>query len=178
MRLINVGHELLLAAIALELACGPAAPPARSVPVAEPAYPTAMTAPANAVSGCDVGSQDESLEPVVATTRRALEEALGSPALPGVEALLADTVVISTLFSNEAMERDAAARWLRDRATASVRLKLFQPHHHAPMLEAVTEGWSAPTEQCLTVVFHRYAPSGAQGDDADLWQIDVITPDW
>ena len=180
------------ACLALSLAilaggCGTAALPRASTVV--PATPTpgpAMHgegtdalphAALTAAPQCEVGPQADDAEPSVEETRRALEHALSAPSLPGIETLLLDTVVVSTSFSNETMEREAAAGWLRERAGSRLQAKQVQRHHHVPVLIAVTEGWSPASTvstTCVTFSFHRYGPSGEPDDDAGAWLIDVI----
>jgi hypothetical protein len=110
-----------------------------------------------------------------------LERVLGSPSLPEIEELLYSSVVItsSPYFTTETLEQSAAADWLRERAGSGLRVKQVQPHHHVPVVLAVTEGWSldTPDSGCLTFYFHRYAPSGGLDEDDGDWKIDVLGPD-
>ncbi len=129
---------------------------------------------------CDVVDQAEDLEPSIAATRQALEQALSSPTLPGIEDLLLGTVVITTYLTNETLDQSATAEWLRQRASLGLQLKQIQRHHHVPVLIAVTEGWLATPPLgagCLTFNFHRYGPAGAPEEEAGAWQIDVISPE-
>jgi hypothetical protein len=110
-----------------------------------------------------------------------LEQALISPSLPEIEQLLYSSVVITSYpyFTNETLDQRAAAEWLRARAGSGLRVKQVQPHHHIPVVLAVTEGWAldAADSGCLTLYFHRYAPSGALDEDSGDWKIDVMGPD-
>jgi hypothetical protein len=113
--------------------------------------------------------------------KSSLEQALSSSSLPEIEQLLYSRVVITSdpYFTTETLEQGAAADWLRARAGDGLRVKQVQPHHHVPVVLAVTDGWflDTPDSGCLTFYFHRYAPSGALDEDSGDWKIDVLGPE-
>jgi hypothetical protein len=121
---------------------------------------------------------DDDLARSDAEARQPLERALSSPALPGIEDLLLDTVALAAPDGGQMVPRAAAARWLRERAQRGVRLIQFERHHHLPLIVTSSVGWLAKPPLArgrLGLNFHRYAASGVQDPEHGAWKIDTIT---
>jgi hypothetical protein len=115
-------------------------------------------------------------EQSIAETRRAVDQTLNSPELPGIEALLIGTVSLSSPAGGTVLEREAAARLLRERAGPNIRIAQVQPYPDLALLEIVTEGWQ-PSESIggrLVFRLHPYDESGRQDEERGRWKIDVI----
>jgi hypothetical protein len=157
-------------------------PTAAQSPTASPvaaspprASPPAAPSPGLSPSPNAVG-QGAMSEQSIAETRRAVDQTLNSPELPGIEALLIGTVSLSSPAGGTVLEREAAARWLRERAGPNIRIAQVQPYPDLALLEIVTEGWQ-PSESIggrLVFRLHPYAESGRQDEERGRWKIDVI----
>lgn len=131
--------------------------------------PTPRPSPTSYVVTGRVAAKEDDLERSVAEARQALQRALGSPGLPGIEALLLERVAISAPSGGETVDRAAATRWLRERAGPGLHVGSVHRHHHLPMLVAQTAGGR------VTFVLHRYDASGMQDDLRGDWKIDTIS---
>ena len=91
--------------------------------------------------------------------------------------MLVETVALAAPTGGEQLERAAAARWLRQRATGRIRIVDFQRHQHQALVIATTQGWAALaplTGDRLGFTLRTYDASGAQDPDHGDWLIDVI----
>jgi 1,4-dihydroxy-2-naphthoyl-CoA synthase len=91
--------------------------------------------------------------------------------------MLVETVALAAPTGGEQLERSAAARWLRQRATGRIRITDFQRHQRQALVIATTQGWAAVaplTGGGLGFTLRRYDASGAQDPDHGDWLIDVI----
>jgi hypothetical protein len=110
--------------------------------------------------------------------RNEIEQALASPDLPGIERLLLDRVSMSSAEGGEVLDRDAAARWLRERAGPGMRVTRIEPSALAVVLQVVSEGWPIQPPIAngrVTFNLHRYDASGRPDDERGEWKIDVVT---
>ncbi len=109
--------------------------------------------------------------------RRQIEGIVSSADLTGVEALLLDEVSLSTPAGGQVLQRDEAARWLRDHAGSGVKVTRAEPNTQTVLIEVETAGWpvAEPLEQGrVTFNLRRYAASGRQDEDNGDWKVDVI----
>jgi hypothetical protein len=109
--------------------------------------------------------------------RQQLDRSLGSPDLPGIETLLLDRVLLSSSEGGQELDRDGAARWLRDHAAPGLQVARVDRSALSVLLEVLTEGWpNRPpvTDGTVTFNLHRYDASGKQDEDNGSWKIDVI----
>lgn len=145
------------------------APLATEAPTVTRAVPTRTPTPP--------AEDDSEIERSVAEARARVERLVGSAALPGVEDLLMDTVALATPSGGDQLARAAAARWLRQRATGSIRIVDFQRHQHQALIVATTQGWAAlapSTTSELGFTLRRYDAAGTQDPEHGTWRIDVI----
>jgi hypothetical protein len=90
---------------------------------------------------------------------------------------LLDQVALASPAGGEVLERQAAARWLREHAGPGLRITEVLQHAHLSLLEIVTEGWPARepiSSGRVTFNLHLYGPSGRQDEAGGSWKIDVI----
>jgi hypothetical protein len=147
-----------------EASPGPSPVPSRAAVAGSPSAPS--TATSQGASQADV-----------ADLQRRVEQAVTSPDLPGIEALLLDHVSLSTAAGGSVMDSAQAAAWLRDHAGAGIKLVQMQRDSQTPMLQVLTEGWPPrdPVQQGrVTLSLRRYDTSGRPDDDQGDWKIDVI----
>ena len=117
------------------------------------------------------------VEQSVANARAMVEKALASPTLPAIEDLLLETVALAAPTGGDQLTRAAAARWLRQRATARIQVIQFERHQHQALINANTRGWSAIaplTSSQLAFMLRQYDAAGAQDPDRGKWLIDVL----
>lgn len=91
--------------------------------------------------------------------------------------MLAERVALAAPTGGEQLERAAAARWLRQRATSRIRIIDFQRHQHQALIIASTQGWSAVPPLAggqLGFTLRRYDARGAQDPEHGDWLIDAI----
>jgi hypothetical protein len=113
----------------------------------------------------------------VAQLQRRLDQMVGNPALPGVEALLLDHVSLSTAQGGSVMDSSQAASWLRDRTGPGIKVSRVEPGTQSLVLHVISEGWpnKDPIEQGrVSFSLRRYDPSGRLDDENGDWKIDVI----
>jgi hypothetical protein len=145
----------------------------------ETAHPSAATtatraplrASSRSAAGPDQADGGRLSKRALAQIRGDLKRAISSPNLPGIEALLLYKVVLVGDDGAEHLQRGVAARWLRQRAGSSLRVTVFERHHHAALLVALVEGWSrvAPIRRGeLGFNFHLYDADGARPSRARL----------
>ena len=150
------------------------------VPTSSPPTPTIGRTPARAAptrTPTPEPQDDTAIEQSVADARARFEQVFRSAALPGVESMLVETVVLAAPTGGEQLERAAAARWLRQRATGRIRITDFQRHQHQALVIATTQGWAAMvplTGGQLGFTLRRYSTAGDQDPDHGDWLIDVI----
>jgi hypothetical protein len=150
----------------------PAGPEVTGSPIRAPGSPSPAASPSPSAPGPATAA-----EQAAESARRSLEQALGSAELSGIEALLLDQVALASPAGGEVLERQAAARWLREHAGPGLRITEVLRHAQLPLLEIVTEGWPArePIRSGrVTFNFHLYDPSGRQDEAGGSWKIDVI----
>jgi hypothetical protein len=150
------------------------------VPTSSPPTSTIGQTPTRAVptrTPTPEPADDSAIEQSVADARASFERVFRNAALPGLESILVETVALAAPTGGEQLERAAAARWLRQRATGRIRIIEFQRHQHQALVLATTQGWAAMaplTEGGLGFTLRRYDASGAQDPDHGDWLIDVI----
>jgi hypothetical protein len=135
---------------------------------------------ARSAAGRDHGEEGQLSKQALAQIRGDVERAISSPNLPGIETLLLNEVVLVGDDGVEHIQRDVAAGWLRQRAGSSLRVTVFERHHHVALLVTVVEGWSqvAPIRRGeLGFSFHLYDAIGRPDDERGNWKIDTITLD-
>ena len=103
--------------------------------IATRAAPTRISAPEP--------PDDAAIEQSVAEGRANFERVFRNAALPGIENMLVETVALAAPTGGEQLDRAAAARWLRQRATSRIRIIDFQRHQHQALVIASTQGWAA-----------------------------------
>jgi len=178
--------DLLLAGCgSLDERPGSAATAARSAATALPARAATPQPPVRTATPPPVATRtptpppqdDSELEQSVADSRARLEKVLRSAALGGLEDILVETVALAAPSGGEQLPRATAARWLRQRASAQLRIVQFERHQHQPLIIASTQGWRALaplSSSQLGFTLRRYAPSGAEDPDHGDWMIDVF----
>lgn len=110
-------------------------------------------------------------------TQAALQRALASPDLPGIENLLLNQVSLSTPDGGEVLDRPGAASWLRSHAGPGIQLTTFARSQQTVIIQAVTEGWPQQpplTAGKVTMDFHRYDAEGHPDEESGNWMVDVI----
>lgn len=143
---------------------GPSPVPGRS--------PAAAAAPSPARAPLEISDAE------VNDLRARLERAVASPDLPGIDALLADSVATSTPEGGDVLSREAAVAWLKERAAPGIRVTRVDRNALAVQLQAETEGWQAKpagTQGRVTFSMHRFDPGGRQDQERGSWRIDVAT---
>jgi hypothetical protein len=121
--------------------------------------------------------EESEIDRSVIDARARFERVLDNATLPGVEALLSDMVALAAPSGGDQLSRATAAGWLRQRATARIRLTEFQRHQHQALVIASSQGWStmAPlTTTELGFTLRRYDASGAQDPEHGTWLVDVF----
>ena len=117
----------------------------------------------------------------VADLQRRIEQAVASPDLPGMDALLLDHVALSTPQGGNVMDEGTAAQWLREHAGQGIKVTQVDRSTQEVMLQVQTDGW--PTKDPIQqgqVLFslRRYDANGRQDETgAGDWKIDVISVD-
>jgi hypothetical protein len=107
-----------------------------------------------------------------------MERILSSPALLGIEALLLDSVSLSSPAGGQVLSRAESAAWLRDHAGPNIAVSSVDPSRQTMLIEVQSEGWPRrdPVEQGrLTFSLRRYAANGRLDEDRGEWRIDVIS---
>jgi len=113
----------------------------------------------------------------LAQLQRRLEQAVASPDLPGIEALLLDHVSLSTPGGGSVMDNGQAAAWLREHAGSGIKVSRMERDTQTPMLQVLTDGWPIkdPVQQGhVSFSLRRYDASGRPDEDLGDWKIDVI----
>jgi hypothetical protein len=140
-------------------------------PSPSPARVAASPGP-SPVAGPQGVTQDD-----VAQLQRRLDQTVGNPNLPGLEALLLDHVSLSTAQGGSVMDSSHAAVWLRDRAGPGIKVSRVEQGTQTLMLHVVSEGWpnKDPIEQGrVSFSLRRYDASGRLDEENGDWKIDVI----
>jgi hypothetical protein len=117
----------------------------------------------------------------VATMQNRIQQAIGSPDMNGIDALLLDHVSLSSSDGGSVMDRSEAADWLRGHAASNLKVTQVNRGTQDLMLQVTTEGWP-PRDPIHTgqVVFslRRYDANGRQDTaGGGEWKIDVIEAD-
>jgi hypothetical protein len=181
---VAVGLLVLVGCANVEDRPGAAATAARAAATAVPTraastvgvVSTPTRAPARARTPTPPPRDEADVEQSVANARAIVEKALASPALPGIEDLLLETVALAAPTGGDQLTR-AAARWLRQRATARIQVIQFERHQHQALINANPRGWSAIaplTSSQLAFTLRQYDAAGAQDPDRGKWLIDVL----
>jgi hypothetical protein len=135
----------------------------------------------SAASAATAASVQAMSDTSVADLQRRIEQAVASPDLPGMDALLLDHVALSTPQGGNVMDEGTAAQWLREHAGQGIKVTQVDRGTQEVMLQVQTEGW--PTKDPIQqgqVLFslRRYDANGRQDETgAGDWKIDVISVD-
>jgi hypothetical protein len=116
-------------------------------------------------------------EAEIARLQQRIEQAVASPDLPGVEALLLDHVSFSTPQGGSVMDIGQAATWLRNHAGRGIKVTRLERGTQTLMLQVLTDGWPTrdPIQQGqLTFSLRRYDANGRPDEEQGGWKIDVI----
>src|SRR5712691_4361056 len=95
------------------------------VPTSSPPTPTITRSPTRAAptrTPTPEPQDDVAIEQSMAEARAKLERVFRNAALPGIETMLVETVALAAPTGGEQLDRAAAARWLRQRATSRIRI--------------------------------------------------------
>jgi hypothetical protein len=148
--------------------------PVKTAPAGPSAVPSrvALAAPSPGAGGRDLTDAE------VGQVQERLQQALASPDLPDIEALLLDHVSLSTADGGQVLDAAQTASWLRDHAGRGIQVTRVDRSTQAVMLEAQTDGW--PTQPPLqqgqvSFGFRPYDASGREDEDNGDWKVDVIT---
>jgi hypothetical protein len=117
----------------------------------------------------------------VAAVQNRIQQAIGSPDMPGIEALLLDHVSLSSSQGGSVMAAAEAANWLRDHAGPNLKVSQVTRGTQDVMLQVTTDGWPQKDPiQAGQLIFslRRYDANGRQDDSGGgQWKIDVIEAD-
>jgi hypothetical protein len=117
----------------------------------------------------------------VADVQTRVEQAVSSPDMRGIEALLLDHVSMSTSEGGSVMDASAAATWLHDHAGPGIKVTQVERGTQDISVQVQTEGWPQNDPiQTGRVVFslRRYDANGRQDPSGSgEWKIDVIEAD-
>jgi hypothetical protein len=146
------------------------------------ASPVASASPARVASAASPGpspaASDQTVsEAEVAQLQRRMEQAVASPDLPGIEALLLDHVSFSTAQGGSVMDSSQAAAWLRDHAGSGITVTRLDRGTQTLMLQVLSDGWPTkdPIQQGqVTFSLRRYDANGRPDEDKGDWKVDVI----
>ena len=173
------------ACISVEGSPGAAATSARAAATPVPTRAISTPAPGRTATPTPVRARtptpelpsETDIEQSVANARATFERVLGSAALPGLEAILLDTVALAAPSGGEQLSRAAAARWhVADQWRADGATD-FERHQHQALIIAATQGWApiAPLSTSeLGFMLRRYDGTGAQDPDNGDWLIDTL----
>jgi hypothetical protein len=129
------------------------------------------------LSPVPVGTSQAVDEADVAQVQRRMEQAVASPALPGVEGLLLDHVSLSTAQGGSVMDNGHAAAWLRDHAGPGIKVTQMERDTQTLVLQVLTDGWPTKDPVQLGHVsfsLRRYGATGRPDEEVGDWKIDVI----
>jgi len=146
---------------------------ASPVPSASPARVGSAASPGPATSS----SNQTVSEAEVAQLQRSMEQAVASPDLPGIEALLLDHVSFSTAQGGSVMDTSHAAAWLRDHAANGIKVSRLDRGTQSLVLQVITDGWpnKDPIQQGqVTFSLRRYDANGRPDEENGDWKVDVI----
>jgi hypothetical protein len=114
----------------------------------------------------------------VSAIQSRIEQAIGSPDMSGIEALLLDHVSLSTAQGGSVMDRAEAAAWLREHAAPGVTVLQVNRGTQDVMLQVMTDGWPQKDpiqDGQVTFSLRRYDSAGRQDQTGGgEWKIDVI----
>lgn len=132
---------------------------------------------AGSPSAVAVGTSQAVKAEDVAQVQRRMEQAVASPDLPGVGALLLDHVSLSTAQGGSVMDSAQAAAWLRDHAGAGIKVTRLEQDTQTLVLQVLTDGWPVkdPIQQGhVSFSLRRYDANGRPDEEVGEWKIDVI----
>jgi len=114
----------------------------------------------------------------VAAVQSRIQQAVSSPDMGGIDALLLDHISVSTSQGGSVMTRDETLSWLRDHGGPNIKVTQVTPGTQDVMLQVMTDGWPQkdPIQSGqVTFSLRRYDANGRQDESGGGdWKIDVI----
>jgi hypothetical protein len=117
----------------------------------------------------------------LASLQNRIQQAVATPDMRGIDALLLDHVSLSTPQGGSVMSSDEASNWLRDHAGPNIKISQVTQGTQDVMLQVMTDGW--PQKDPIqggqvTFSLRRYDANGRQDESGGGdWKIDVIEAD-